>query len=91
MGRNPRARNVRLLPLPETLGRVVKIKPNDRGYYGLLHADGETRDYYFTDRTVINCDVSLSVGARVHFWYDTAAQMGERTALNWSKRIKAMA
>ncbi|MBB4362905.1 hypothetical protein GGD65_003938 [Bradyrhizobium sp. CIR18] len=34
--------------MPETLDGVVKIKTNDRGYYGFLHADGKTRDYYFT-------------------------------------------
>ncbi|MGY3237976.1 hypothetical protein ACVWZ4_001365 [Bradyrhizobium sp. USDA 4472] len=77
VGRNPRARHVRLLPMPETLGRVVKVKPNDRGYYGFLHADGETRDYYFTDRSVINCDVPLLVGARVRFWYDNG-RLNER-------------
>ncbi|MBB4382533.1 hypothetical protein [Bradyrhizobium sp. SBR1B] len=52
------------------LKRLAGIKPNDRGYYGFLHADGEAQDHYFTDRTVINCDVPLLVGARVRFWYD---------------------
>ncbi|MBB4424140.1 hypothetical protein GGD66_002684 [Bradyrhizobium sp. CIR48] len=73
--------------MPETLDGVVKIKPNDRGYYGFLHADGKTRDYYFTEGTVTNYDVPLVVGARVRFWYDRRRKMGEHTA--WSKKNKS--
>ncbi|WP_369720067.1 hypothetical protein AB8Z38_22980 [Bradyrhizobium sp. LLZ17] len=51
-GRNPRARNVRPLPMPVKIGEVVKIRPNDFGFYGFLHADGDAQDYYFTDRTL---------------------------------------
>ncbi|WP_271600009.1 hypothetical protein [Bradyrhizobium sp. CCBAU 45384] len=91
MVRNLRTRRVRLLPIPQTLGRVVKIKPNGRGYYGFLHADGEARDYYFADRTVVNCDVPLLGGARVRSGMTAYARIGEHTALSRSKKAKSCA
>jgi hypothetical protein len=51
-GHNPRARNVRPLPMPEKVGEVVKIRPNAFGFYGFLHADGDKQDFYFSNKTL---------------------------------------
>lgn len=72
-GRNPRARNVRLIPLPEKLGTVKAIKIRAEGFYGFIVADDDhSQDYYFHDRSVVSLREPLKVGDRVRFRHDAA-------------------